>query len=50
MSAKQQSAVPATVTAVQPPADQSAVAAAEPMAAPTKLQVASAVLSRLRAS
>lgn len=38
------------VTAVQPPADHSEVAAAEPIAAPMKLPVPSAVLSRLRAS
>ncbi|WP_425844897.1 hypothetical protein [Micromonospora sp. DT15] len=42
MSEKQQSAVPAMVTAAQPPAVQSAVTAAELMAAPTKLVVASA--------
>ena len=48
--AKQHSAAPVIVTAVQPPADQSVVAAAEPMAAPRKLLAPSAVLSRLRAS
>ncbi len=42
--------MPVTVTAVQPPADQSSVAAAEPIAPPMKLPVTNAVFRRLRAA
>jgi hypothetical protein len=43
-------AVPAVVTAVQPPADHRAAAAAEPTAPATKFVVTVAVFTRLRAS